>query len=106
MISCSCHLSNKKHALTTTHSITAASKHNLRLYTQQSEYNVELIEIIEGSGRVRSNGNYNYSGKRKRKKVITKEVDCEMPYYSVRDVSGLFYLNCDKANLKKKYIFD
>lgn len=50
MISCSCHLSNKKHALTTTHSITAASKHNLRLYTQQGEYNVELIEIIEGSG--------------------------------------------------------
>ncbi|SCZ76255.1 plasmid recombination protein [Pseudobutyrivibrio xylanivorans] len=50
MISCSCHLSNKKHALTTTHSITAASKHNLRLYTQQSEYNVELIEIVEGSG--------------------------------------------------------
>lgn len=50
MISCSCHLSNKKHALTTTHSITAASKHNLRLYTQQSEYNVDLIEIVEGSG--------------------------------------------------------
>lgn len=50
MISCSCHLSNKKHALTTTHSITTASKHNLRLYTQQSEYNVDLIEIVEGSG--------------------------------------------------------
>ena len=43
MISCSCHLSNKKHALTTTHSITAASKHNLRLYKKQTEYNVDLI---------------------------------------------------------------
>ncbi len=50
MISCSCHLSNKKHALTTTHSITAASKHNLRLYKKQTEYNVDLIEIVEGSG--------------------------------------------------------
>lgn len=50
MISCSCHLSNKDHALTTTHSITAASKHNLRLYTKQTEYNVDLIEIVEGSG--------------------------------------------------------
>ena len=50
MISCSCHLSNKKHALSTTHSITAASKHNLRLYKQQTEYNVDLIEIVEGSG--------------------------------------------------------
>ena len=50
MISCSCHLSNKDHALTTTHSITAASKHNLRRYTKQTEYNVDLIEIVEGSG--------------------------------------------------------
>ena len=50
MISCSCHLSNKKHALTTTHSISSVSKHNLRLYTEQQEYNVALIEIVEGSG--------------------------------------------------------
>ena len=25
-----------------------------------------------------------------------------MPYYSARDVSGLFYLNCDEAYIKKK----
>jgi hypothetical protein len=26
-----------------------------------------------------------------------------MPYYSMRDVSGLFYLNCDEAYVKKKF---
>ena len=50
MISCSCHLSNQKHALTTTHSVSSVSKHNLRLYKEQQEYNVALIEIVEGSG--------------------------------------------------------
>ena len=35
-------------------------------------------------------------------KVITFTEDYEMPYYSVRDVSGLFYLNCDQAIAKKK----
>ena len=38
----------------------------------------------------------------KTKKVITFEPEEKMPYYSVRDVSGLFYLNCDKAIGKKK----
>ena len=50
MISCSCHLSNQKHALPTTHSVSSVSKHNLRLYKEQQEYNVALIEIVEGSG--------------------------------------------------------
>ena len=36
------------------------------------------------------------------KKVITHKPTKIMPYYSVRDVSGLFYLNCDKAITKKK----
>ena len=35
-------------------------------------------------------------------KVVTYEEDYEMPYYSERDVSGLFYLNCDEAIAKKK----
>ena len=35
-------------------------------------------------------------------KVVTYEEDYEMPYYSERDVSGLFYLNCDEAKAKKK----
>ena len=35
-------------------------------------------------------------------KVITFEQDYEMPYYSERDISGLFYLNCDEAIVKKK----
>ena len=39
---------------------------------------------------------------KKTKKVVTFEPEEKMPYYSVRDVSGLFYLNCDKAIAKKK----
>jgi hypothetical protein len=35
-------------------------------------------------------------------KVVTFKEDYEMPYYSERDVSGLFYLNCDEAIAKKK----
>ena len=35
-------------------------------------------------------------------KVVTFIDDYEMPYYSERDVSGLFYLNCDEAKAKKK----
>jgi len=43
----------------------------------------------------------NYLGE----EVITYKEDYIFPYYSQRDVSGLFYINCDKTNaLKKKYI--
>ena len=35
-------------------------------------------------------------------KVVTYKEDYEMPYYSERDVSGLFYLNCEQALAKKK----
>ena len=35
-------------------------------------------------------------------KVITYSESYYMPYYSARDVSGLFYLNCDEAYIKKK----
>jgi hypothetical protein len=38
----------------------------------------------------------------KTKKVVTYTENYEMPYYSERDVSGLFYLNCDQAIAKKK----
>ena len=35
-------------------------------------------------------------------KVVTFQEDYEMPFYSERDVSGLFYLNCNEAMAKKK----
>ena len=38
----------------------------------------------------------------RREKRITYSESYSMPYYSSRDVSGLFYLNCDEANSKKK----
>ena len=38
----------------------------------------------------------------RREKGITYSESYSMPYYSSRDVSGLFYLNCDEANSKKK----
>ena len=36
-------------------------------------------------------------------KVVTYKETYQVPYYSARDVSGLFYLNCDKADAEKKY---
>ena len=38
-----------------------------------------------------------------RVKITTYTETYNMPYYSERDVSGLFYLNCDKAYVEKKY---
>ena len=38
----------------------------------------------------------------RREKRITYSESYSMPYYSMRDVSGLFYLNCDEAYAKKK----
>ena len=35
-------------------------------------------------------------------KVTTHKEDYSLPYYCSRDVSGLFYLNCDKNNVRKK----
>ena len=36
-------------------------------------------------------------------KVVTYRETYKLPYYSARDVSGLFYLNCERANVEKKY---
>ena len=36
-------------------------------------------------------------------RVTTYRETYSMPYYSERDVSGLFYLNCDRAYVEKKY---
>jgi hypothetical protein len=36
-------------------------------------------------------------------KVITYTEKYDLPYYSERDVSGLFYLNCEEAYLSKKH---
>ena len=38
----------------------------------------------------------------RREKRITYSESYSIPYYSSRDVSGLFYLNCDEAYAKKK----
>ena len=58
-------------------------------------HNVEKKSIkTDKSGRVHQ--------KIKTKKEVSYREDYEMPYYSERDVSGLFYLNCDKAIAKKK----
>ena len=35
-------------------------------------------------------------------RVVTYSESFSIPYYSSRDVSGLFYLNCDQANVQKK----
>ena len=38
----------------------------------------------------------------RKEKIISYSESYSMPYYSSRDVSGLFYLNCDEAYAKKK----
>ena len=37
-----------------------------------------------------------------KEKVVTHSEDLNMSYYSARDISGIFVLNCDKALLKRK----
>ena len=37
-----------------------------------------------------------------KEKVVTHSEDLNMSYYSARDISGLFLLNCDEALLKRK----
>ena len=47
-----------------------------------------------------------YSGTSKhrtRRRVVSHSETYEIPYYSSRDVSGLFLLNCSKENIKGKY---
>ena len=51
MISYSLHLSNKKHALTTTKKVAGASKHNLRQY-QSSDYSPEKIIVLRGENNI------------------------------------------------------
>ena len=38
-----------------------------------------------------------------RVRVTTYRETYKMPYYSARDVSGLFYLDCDRAMIQRKY---
>ena len=51
--------------------------------------------------RTDSNGNTEHYTTTER--VTTYTETYSMPYYSERDVSGLFYLNCDKAYIQKKH---
>ena len=51
MISYSLHLSNKKHALTTTKKVAAASKHNLRQY-ESPEYCRDNIYVLVGGDNI------------------------------------------------------
>ena len=43
-----------------------------------------------------------YSTRSRTIKVTTYTENFAMPYYSARDVSGLFYLNCEEAHVKQK----
>ena len=38
-----------------------------------------------------------------KEKIVTYSENYSLPYYSERDVSGLFYLNCDKAYVERKH---
>ena len=56
-------------------------------------------EIVHYSSRDEK-GNTSYHTRHN--KVVTYSESYSMPFYSARDVSGLFYLNCDEAFVKKK----
>lgn len=49
-------------------------------------------------------GNYDNRGGQKptKQKIVTYREDYSMPYYSSRDISGLFILNCDKEVVQNK----
>ena len=51
MVTYTFHLSNKKHALTTTKKVASASKHNLRHY-QSNEYCKENIIVLVGGDNI------------------------------------------------------
>ena len=48
-------------------------------------------------------GRTRYRTKTVRVKITTHRETYEFPYYSERDVSGLFYLDCDRAYMNRKY---
>lgn len=58
-------------------------------------YRIVNKERIDGNGNVE-----HYS---KEVKEITYTGSYNMPYYSSRDISGLFYLNCEEAYIYQKY---
>ena len=62
----------------------------ISFYCECYHYNIEIKYI----------GSRRYIQKYK---VITYKDTYVLPYYSERDVSGLFYLNCDKASAERKY---
>lgn len=68
--------------------------------------NEKMVEYFKAPPTITLNcESYHYENKNGDKEVITYKEDYIFPYYSQRDVSGLFYINCDKANaIKKKYI--
>ena len=59
-------------------------------------YHRERVPVTERD----SNGNTHTSYREER--VVTYRENFSIPYYSSRDVSGLFYLNCDKAYVQRK----
>ena len=60
-------------------------------------YHYEMrAHYVTGSGFSRRNY------RRRRTRIVTHRDAFRFPYYSGRDVSGLFYLNCNEADIKKK----
>ena len=57
-------------------------------------------EIIHYTSRDKDGTTHHHTSREKR---ITYSESYSIPYYSSRDVSGLFYLNCDEAHAKKKF---
>ena len=57
----------------------------------------------ENRTNIRTDNEGNKKTEKRTEKVITYKETYSLPYYSARDVSGLFLLNCDKAYLEKKY---
>ena len=61
----------------------------IKFYGESYHYETRTYTSTDSDG--------NTTTETRTEKVVTHSETYFMPYYSVRDVSGLFYLNCDKA---------
>jgi len=66
----------------------------ITFYGESYHYVTRIVTTTDSKGRVHT--------QTRREKVTTHRDSYDLPYYSSRDVSGLFYLNCEKAFAQKK----
>ena len=65
-------------------------------------FHCECYHYVNVTYHTRDKNGHTHTHTRREKRVSYRE-NCIFPFYSERDVSGLFYLNCGKAYIEKKH---